>query len=157
MADIEVREEVDVVSFDPLFIERQRNRYASRAVAYVVWLNGLAAIALLVGLPHASLPADEVKRFADAMLVFGAGSICGLVSAFFAYISRTFRLERPTLIGWRRPLRWLAIFAAIAGAICFVWALNMARVAVLAKETAAASSSAGTTPAESPSPSTPKP
>jgi len=90
MADIEVREEVDVVSFDPLFIERQRNRYASRAVAYVVWLNGLAAIALLIGLAHASLPADEVKRFADAMLVFGAGSICGLVSAFFAYISRTF-------------------------------------------------------------------
>ena len=146
MADIEVREEVDVVSFDPLFIERQRNRYASRAVAYVVWLNGLAAIALLIGLAHASLPADEVKRFADAMLVFGAGSICGLVSAFFAYISRTFRLERPTLIGWRRPLRWLAILAAIAGAVCFVGALNMARVAVFAKETAATSPSAGTTP-----------
>jgi hypothetical protein len=157
MADIEVREEVDVVSFDPLFIERQRNRYASRAVAYVVWLNGLAAIALLIGLAHASLPADEVKRFADAMLVFGAGSVCGLVSAFFAYISRTFRLERPTLIGWRRPLRWLAILAAIAGAVCFVGALNMARVSVLAKETAAASPSTGTTPAESPSPSTPKP
>src|SRR5215467_14201652 len=105
MADIEVREEV--VSFDPLFIERQRNRYASRAVAYLVWLNGLAAIALLIGLAHASLPADEVKRFADAMLVFGAGSICGLASAFFAYISRTFRLERPNLVGWRRPLRSL--------------------------------------------------
>jgi hypothetical protein len=157
MADIEVREEVDVVSFDPLFIERQRNRYASRAVAYVVWLNGLAAIALLIGLAHASLPADEVKRFADAMLVFGVGSVCGLVSAFFAYISRTFRLERPTLIGWRRPLRWLAILAAIAGAVCFVGALNMARVAVFAKETAATSPSAGTPPAESPSPSTSKP
>jgi hypothetical protein len=59
---IEVREEIDVVSLDPLFIERQRNRYASRAVAYLVWLNGLSAIALLVGLAHASLPADEVKR-----------------------------------------------------------------------------------------------
>ena len=42
---IEVREEIDVVSLDPLFIERQRNRYASRAVAYLVWLNGLSAIA----------------------------------------------------------------------------------------------------------------
>lgn len=82
---IEVREEIDVVSVDPLFIERQRNRYASRAVAYLVWLNGLAAIALLIGLAHASLPADQVKRFADAMLVFGAGSLCGLASAFFAY------------------------------------------------------------------------
>jgi hypothetical protein len=156
MADIEVREEVDVVSFDPLFIERQRNRYASRAVAYVVWLNGLAAIALLIGLVHASLPADEVKRFADAMLVFGAGSVFGLVSAFFAYISRTFRLERPTLIGWRRPLRWLAILAAIAGAVCFIGALNMARVAVLAKETPAASPKApATAPVESPSPANP--
>jgi hypothetical protein len=153
MADIEVREEVDVVSVDPLFIEKQRNRYASRAVAYVVWLNGLAAIALLIALAHASLPADQAKRFADAMLVFGVGSICGLVSAFFAYISRTFRLERPTLIGWRRPLRWLAILAAIAGAICFIGALNMARVAM----TPTASASAGTAPVESPSPTTPKP
>src|SRR5262249_6624762 len=157
MADIEVREEVDVVSFDPLFIERQRNRYASRAVAYVVWLNGLAAIALLIGLAHASLPADQVKRFADAMFVFGVGSICGLGSAFFAYISRTFRLERPSLIGWRRPLRWLAILGAFAGAICFIGALNMARVAVLPKETPAAPPNTPTAPVESPSPTTPKP
>jgi hypothetical protein len=78
MSPIEVREEIDVVSVDPLFIERQRNRYASRVIAYIVWLNGLSAIALLIGLSHASLPADQVKRFADAMLVFGAGSVCGL-------------------------------------------------------------------------------
>jgi hypothetical protein len=64
---IEAREEIDVVSVDPLFIERQRNRYSSRAVAYVVWLNGLAVIALLIGLVHASLPADQVKRFADSV------------------------------------------------------------------------------------------
>jgi len=62
------------------------------------------------------------------MLVFGAGSVAGLVSAFFAYISRTFRLERPTLFGWRRPLHWLAILAALASAVCFLGALNMARV-----------------------------
>src|SRR4030095_11920485 len=105
-APIEVREEIDVVSLDPLFIERQRNRYASRAVAYLVWLNGLSAIALLVGLPPVSLPADELKRLADAMLVFGAGSVAGLASAFFAYVSRTFRLERPTLIGWGGGLPW---------------------------------------------------
>src|SRR4029434_903648 len=126
------------VSLDPLFIERQRNRYASRAVAYLVWLNGLSAIALLVGLAHESLPADEVKRLADAMLVFGAGSVAGLASAFFAYVSRTFRLERPTLIGWRRPLRWCAILAAIAGAVCFLGALNIARGALLPEETHAA-------------------
>jgi hypothetical protein len=146
-----VREEIGVV--DPLYIERQRNRYASRAVAYLVWLNGLAAIALLIGLAHAALPADQVKRFADAMLVFGAGSVAGLTSAFFAYISRTFRLERPTLIGWRRPLRWCAILAAIAGAVCFIGALNMARVAVLERP----APSAGTAQPESSTPSTQKP
>jgi hypothetical protein len=156
MTPIEVREEIDVVSGDPLFIERQRNRYASRAIAYLVWLNGLAAIALLIGLAHASLPADQVKRFADAMLVFGAGSIAALASAFFAYISRIFRLERPTLIGWRRPLRWCAILAAIASAVCFIGALNMARVAVLPKETPTTPSTA-TPQAESPSSSTQKP
>jgi hypothetical protein len=155
MTPVEVREEIDAVPVDPLFLERQRNRYASRGIAYLVWLNGLAAIALLVALVHASLPADAVKRFADAMLVFGAGSIAALASAFFAYISRTFRLERPTLIGWRRPLRWCAIAAAIAGAVCFIGALNMGRVAVLPKE--APAPSAGTAQPESPAPSTQKP
>src|SRR5215831_1323679 len=156
MSPIEVIKEVDVVSVDPLFIERQRNRYASRAIAYIVWLNGLAAIAVLIGLAHASLPADQVKRFADAMLVFGAGSLAGLASAFFAYISRTFRLERPTLIGWRRPLRWCAILAAIVGAICFIGALHMSRVAVLPKEAPAAPST-GTTQPEPPAPTSPQP
>ena len=127
---IEVREEVDVVSVDPLFVERQRNRYASRAVAYVVLLNGIAAIGLLVGLPHASLPADVLKPFADAMVVFGVGSLFGLASTFIAYVGRTLRLEHPDLFPWRRPLRWLAILAAIAGALCFIGALNKARVAV---------------------------
>ena len=150
MSPLEVRE----VSIDPLYIERQRNRYASRAVAYLVWLNGVAAIGLLIGLAYASLPADQVKRFADAMLVFGAGSVAGLTSAFFAYISRTFRLERPTLIGWRRPLRWCAILAAIVSAVCFVGALNMARVAVLQKE--APVPSTGAAQLEAPAPSAPK-
>ena len=33
------REEVDI-AIDPLFLERQRNRYASRAVAFLVILIG---------------------------------------------------------------------------------------------------------------------
>src|SRR5215813_5028326 len=137
------RREVDIVSVDPLFIERQRNRYASRAIAYVVWLNGLAAIALLISLAaHAGLPADAAKRFADGMLVFGVGSVAGLASAFFGYIGRTLRLERPALVGWRRPLRWVAIIAAIIGAFCFLTGVNMVRHA--------AAPSAGTHHAESP-------
>jgi hypothetical protein len=128
MAPVE-RKEVDIVSVDPLFIERQRNRYASRAVAYVVWLNGLAAIGLLISLAaRAGFPADAAKRFADAMFVFGVGSVVGLASAFVAYIGRTLRLEYPALIGWRRPLRWIAIIAAVIGAICFLTGLNIVRL-----------------------------
>jgi hypothetical protein len=124
------------------------HRVAERAFSYRApdWPGG------------ASLPADEVKRFADAMLVFGAGSLAGLASAFFAYISRTFRLERPTLIGWRRPLRWCAILAAIVGAVCFIGALNMSRVAVVPKEAPAApSTGTGTAQPEPPAPSSSQP
>ena len=132
-AEIDIREEVDVVRVDPLFLERQRNRYASRGVSLVVLLNGAAAILLLVALAQ-GVP-TAVKPFADAMLVFAIGAALGLTSAFFAYLSRTFRLERPELLTtWRRPLRWLAVAAAIAGAACFVLGTNMARQSVLPDE-----------------------
>ena len=132
-AKIDIREEVDVVRVDPLFLERQRNRYASRGVALVVLLNGVAAIALLVALAQGVSTAG--KPFADAMLVFAIGAALGLGSAFFAYLSRTFRLERPELLTtWRRPLRWLAVAAAIAGAACFVMGMNMARQSELPDE-----------------------
>jgi hypothetical protein len=143
MSPVEVKKEVDIISIDPLFLERQRSRYASRAIAYVVWLNGLAAIGLLISLAaRAGFPADAAKRFADAMFVFGVGSVAGLASAFVAYVGRTLRLERPALVGWRRPLRWVAIIAAIIGAFCFLTGVNMVRHA--------AAPSAGTPQAESP-------
>ena len=127
------RKEVDIVSVDPLFIERQRNRYdrfASRAIAYVVWLNGLAAIGLLISLAaHAGLPVDAAHRFARGILVFAVGSVAGLASAFFGYIGRTLRLESPGLITWRTP--WFAIIAAVIGVICFLAGVNMARHAVV--------------------------
>ena len=127
------RKEVDIVSVDPLFIERQRNRYdrfASRAIAYVVWLNGLAAIGLLISLAaHAGLPADAAHRFARGILVLAVGSVAGLASAFFGYIGRTLRLEYPGVISWRTP--WFAIIAAVIGVICFLAGVNMARHAVV--------------------------
>ena len=127
------RKEVDIVSVDPLYIERQTNRYdryASRAIAYVVWLNGLAAIGLLISLAaHAGLPADAAHRFARGILVLAVGSVAGLASAFFGYIGRTLRLEYPGLISWRVP--WLAIVAAVIGVICFLAGVNMARHAVV--------------------------
>ena len=134
-AEIDIREEVDIVRIDPLFVERQRNKYASRGVALIVLLNGVAAIVLLVALAQGMLTTANFKAFADAMMVFGVGAALGLTSAFFAYLSRTFRLERPEfLTTWRRPLRWLAVAAAIAGTACFLGGLNMARLSVLPDE-----------------------
>ena len=134
-AEIDIREEVDIVRIDPLFVERQRNKYASRGVALVVLLNGVAAIVLLVALAHGTPTTANLKAFADAMMVFGVGAALGLTSAFVAYLSRTFRLERPELLTtWQRPLRWLAVAAAIAGTACFLGGLNMARLSVLPDE-----------------------
>ena len=81
-ADMEIREEVDFVNVDPRFVERQRNRYASRGVALVVLLNGVAAIVLLTVLSQRPTLTDGVKPLADAMLVFGVGTILGLTSVF---------------------------------------------------------------------------
>ena len=41
------REEVDIVRIDRLFLERKRNRYPSRGVAFLVILNGITALVLL--------------------------------------------------------------------------------------------------------------
>ena len=136
-AEIDIREELDIVRIDPVFVERQRNRYASRGVALVVLLNGVAAIVLLVALAQGMPTATNFKAFADAMMVFGVGAALWLTSAFVAYLSRTFRLERPALLTWRRPLRWLAVAAAIAGTACFLGGLNMARLSVLPDERSA--------------------
>jgi hypothetical protein len=134
-AEIDIREEVDIVRIDPLFVERQRNKYASRGVALIVLLNGVAAIVLLVALAQGLRTTANFKAFADAMMVFGVGAALGLTSAFVAYLSRTFRLERPELLTtWRRPLRWLAVAAAIVGTACFLGGLNMARLSVLPDE-----------------------
>jgi hypothetical protein len=133
-----VREESDV-RVNPTFLERQRNRYASRGVALIILINAIAAIALLVGLPHGAASGQNLKSFADAMVVFGIGAVAGLASIFCAYLRRLFRMERPLLD--TMPLRWLAIATAIAGAVCFVSGLGVARNAV-SSETAVSPPSA---------------
>jgi hypothetical protein len=150
-AEIDIREEVDIVRVDPTFLERQRNRYASRGVGLVVLLNGVAAITVLAGLAHGAPTAG--KPFADAMLVFAIGAALGLTSVFFAYLSRTFRLERLELwTTWRRPLRWLAVAAAIAGTVCFVAGVNMARQSALSEEKTGAPQTTTPTPQTTPRP-----
>ena len=126
-ARIDSGEELAVVGAGRLYIETQRNRYASRGVALIVLLNGIGAMVLLALLAQNLPSANNVKEFADVMMVFSVGAILGLTSAFIAYLNRTIRLEWPEFAAARRPLRWLAVAAAIFGAACFLVGMNMAR------------------------------
>ena len=124
------REEVDIVRVDPLFLERQRNRYASRAVAFLVILNGIAALLLLGGFLRLHPQVENAPKVAAAMVVFGAGVAAALASMFFAYVRRTIRLQAPERaalmpFGW-----WLSILAAVVSAVCFVAGLRMVGTAV---------------------------
>ena len=67
--EVDIREEVDVVRVDPLFIERQRNRYASRGVAFLVILNGIAALLLLASFVRLSPQVGNARTVAAAMVV----------------------------------------------------------------------------------------
>ena len=129
-ARIDKRQELAVVSVDRVFIEGERNRYASRGVALIVLLNGIGAMVFLALLAQNLPTPNNVEAFADAMMVFSIGAILGLTSAFIAYINRTIRLEWPEFATWRRPLRWLAVAAAILGAACFLVGMNMARISI---------------------------
>ena len=100
---------LDVIRVDPFFVEGERNQYANRGVAFIVLLNGAAAIVLLAILAQ-PLPSTD-KAIADAMLVFSIGAVLGLTSALIAYLNRTFRIDQPNMT-WRRPLRWLAVACA---------------------------------------------
>ena len=126
----DIKEEVDIVRIDPLFLERQRNRYASRAVAFLVILNGIAALLLLSNFVNLRPLTENAPKVADAMVVFGAGVAAALASMFFAYLRRTLMLEAPERMPSRPIGWWLAMLAAVASAVCFVVGLRMVGVAV---------------------------
>lgn len=132
---VDIREEIDVIGVDPVFYERQRSRYASRGVALVVLLNGIAAVALLIALSGTELGGTRAASLANAMVIFAAGAAAGLLSVFFAYLRRTIRLERPDLRVEGRPFRWMAVAAAVAGAACFVAGFIVARDGVVPDQT----------------------
>ena len=124
------REEVDIVRIDPLFLERQRNRYASRGVAFLVILNGVAALLLLGNFVRLSPQIENAPKVADAMVVFGAGVAAALASMFFAYLRRTVMLRGPERVLPLPMGRWLAVLAAVISAVCFVAGLRMVGTAV---------------------------
>ena len=61
------------------FLVGVRDRYASRALAYVILLNGAAALILVTALALAPQSAADPRRLSWAMLVFGCGALAGLL------------------------------------------------------------------------------
>jgi amino acid transporter len=127
---VDIREEVDIVRIDTLFLEKQRNRQASRAIAFLVILNGIAALLLLADFLRLHPSIENAPKVADAMVVFGAGVVAALASLFFAYLRLTIRIEAPERAPLRPVVWWLAMLAAVASAVCFVAGLRMVGTAV---------------------------
>jgi hypothetical protein len=127
-AEVNIGEELEVVRVDPFFVERQRNQYANRSVAFIVLLNGAAAIVLLAILAKPLPSTEGVKAIADAMIVFSIGAVLGLTSALIAYLNRTLRLDQPGFMTWRGSLRRAkaAAKAPFRDAVDFTQAWNSA-------------------------------
>jgi len=109
---------------DPVFVERERNRFAARALAFLILLNGAAALVLLSILARAPESSVEPK-FAVAMLFFSGGAVAALLSSFLAYINRTVTMEAPERANLRRGLQLLAIIVVIGSAAAFMTGMNM--------------------------------
>ena len=118
---------------DRAFIERERNRFASRALSFLVLLNGAGALTLLMVIAPA--PAATVDgKVAAAMLFFSVGATAALLSAFLAYINRTIRLEQPgRRENLRAALRGFAIAMVIGSGAAFLTGMNMVASAKVEK------------------------
>jgi hypothetical protein len=111
-------------NLDPVHVERERNRFAARALAFLVVLNGAAALVLLSILARAP-EASVDSKVASAMLFFSGGAIAALLSSFLAYIYRTVIMEAPERAGLRRALQILAILSVIGSGAAFLTGTNM--------------------------------
>ena len=98
--------------------------FAARALAFLVLLNGAAALVLLSILARAPESSVEPK-FAAAMMFFGGGAIAALLSSFLAYINRTVTMEAPERANLRRALQIVAILVVIGSAAAFLTGMNM--------------------------------
>ena len=117
---------------DSVFAQKERDRFAARALAFLILLNGAAAIVLLSIL--ARVPESTVEpKFAAAMLFFGGGAMAALLSSFLAYIDRTVAMEAPKRATLRRALLILAILAVIGSGVAFMTGMNMVATAASEK------------------------
>lgn len=109
---------------DAVFIERERNRFAGRALSFLVALNGISALILLTIVamePQATVD----RKVAMAMLVFSGGALAALFSSFLAYLNRTVRMESPSRRDLRRVLRMVAMLAVVGSGAAFLIGMNM--------------------------------
>lgn len=117
---------------DPIFAQKERDRFAARALAFLILLNGGGALVLLSILARAPESTVEPK-FAAAMLFFGGGAMAALLSSFIAYINRTVAMEAPKRAKLRRALLILAILAVIGSGVSFMTGMNMVATAASEK------------------------
>jgi hypothetical protein len=125
--------QADEPVLDRPFIEHERNRFANRALSFLVLLNGAGALILLTVI--AQVPEATVHgKIAAAMLFFSVGAIAALLSSFLAYINRTIRLEQPARReNLRAALRGFAIAAVIGSGAAFLTGMNMVATAKVEK------------------------
>lgn len=109
---------------DRAFIERERNRFAGRALSFLVLLNGAAALILLAIMAQAPESTMD-RKIAAAMMFFSGGAVAALLSSFLAYVNRTVRIESPGRQGLRRTLRGLAVASVIGSGAAFMIGMNM--------------------------------
>ena len=105
------------------FPERERDRYVSRSLGYVILLDGVAALILMAAVAFA--PQSASNRLGWAMMVFGSGALAGLASSLIAYLARLLGLHRPGRVIFRDLLRVAAIMFAIGAGAAFLVGLNM--------------------------------
>lgn len=122
---------VDVSRPDPVVIDGQQDRYAGRALGYLVLLNGAAALLLLAAFALGFQ--DTEPKLVAAMLVFGSGAMAGLLSSLIAYLNRVVRIEAPGRIQLRDALRLAAMVAVIASGASFMIGLNMVGTATISR------------------------
>ncbi len=105
--------------------ERERDWYISRALAFIILLNGFAALLLVAALAFVPQSTTDPHRLAWAMMVFGSGAIAGLLSSLLAYFGRALVGEMPSRVVIRDMLRVGAIVAAVGSGAAFLMGLNM--------------------------------